>query len=635
MIRLGRFNPVEGSLVIERNTLDMQVLAGEQVSAEALKAALTDSSPPGNGLLDLYAERLLLHALDSRDLEAAGIVTRLMDAHPELDERLYRILSDTLHVQPDAVYAIIRARLGDKPEPRWLPRLKLAALFSLRVAINDGGSETIVNWLTLVAREPAHYELSDVLHYGILAAQPRAHEDGELGRQLLVLAAKRDPAALDILLQDPLLLAALPNNFGNVVRDQNGDPLQLLQSRGPEMFLVAMARAARACNGAMFTPAAISQVWDLYINNNQPAALPPEYRAEAIVQEWAKHGIQYLSREALELLLSLMILNKRDDLVLQLIHQAEGAKTLLPFLATALESSQRALNDILDLVSRIITAGDLTPQQAASTYMTMLDNLEWRKEALPLAQQLARTLQQHPNIPMISREVAWHLLNLAAETRDELTARVAIKRLFNDQETFEDDNQLVEDMRRVNSQVAWSEPTRQLLTTWWRNFIHALPLARLQRFDRLLDGKRGLDEERSVLQTVLAVRRMLGTHSLHEFAQQVNAAHSVLEALAESFDMWSKRALNFDPEAVRAELDARSDEVSPQERQVLANNLKELAQLIATMGDNRTKAVLMRRGDELDRDLMSGEQPPHSAVDAMKWLSGYWAGMQDGENAET
>lgn len=634
MIRFGRFNPVEGLQVMERDTLDMRVLAGEDVPAEALKAALTDPTLPDNGLLDLYAERLLLHALDSRDMEAAAIVTRLMDAHPDLDERLYRILSDSLHVQPDAVYTIIRARLSENPDPPWLPRLKLAALFSLRVAINDGSSETIMSWLTLVAREPANYELNDVLHYGILAAQPRAHQDGELGRQLLVLAAKRNPAVLDTLLADAELLAALPDNFGKVVRDMDGDPLQTQQARGMEMFLVVMARAARARSSTMFTPPVVSQLWDLYINNNQPAALPAEYRAEAIVQEWARHGIGYLGEDALTRLLALMILNKRDDLVLQFFHQTDGAKVLLPALAGALESSQRPLNDVIDLINRIIAAGDLTPQQAASTYAAMLNSLEWRKETLPLAQQLARTLQQHPNIP-INREAAFHLLSMAAEARDELVTRVAVKRLFNDQEAFEDDTNLIEDMRRAGTLAAWNETTRQLVTNWWRGFVRTQSLSRLQRLDRLLDGKRGLDEERSVLQTVMAVRRLLGQRSLHEFAEQVAAAFSVLEALAESFDLLSKRAINFDPAAVRAELDARSDEISPQERQILANNLKELAQLIATMGDNRTKSVLMRRGDDLDRDLMSGEQPPHSAVDAMKWLSGFWAGMQGGDEAKT
>lgn len=619
--------------MVERDTLDMQILAGEQIPVDALKTALVDAPPSDRDLLYLYAEKLLLYALDSRDVEAAAIVTRQMDANPELDERLSRILNDTLHVQPDAVYAFVRARLNDKPDPRWLPRLKLAALVSLRVAINDGDTETMVNWLTLIAREPAAYELGDVLHYGILTAQSRAHEDGELGRQLLALAAKRDLTALETLLDDAELMAALPNNFGKVVRDMDGDPLQTMQARGMEMFLVAMTRAAQAGKGAMFTPQVISQIWDLYINNNQPAALPPQYRAEAIVQAWVKHGIQYLSRDALERLLTLMITNRRDDLVLQLIHQTDGSKAVLPFLANALESGQRATNETLDLISRIVAAGDMTPQQAAGTYVTMLNHLEWHKESLPLSQQLARMLQQHPTLS-VSRDVAWHLLAISGETRDELTARVAVKRLFNEQEAFEDDNQLTEDMRRVGSQVSWHESTRQLLTNWWRSYIRTQPLPRLQRLERALEGKRGLDEERGILQTLIAIRRMLGQHSLHDFADQVNAAYEVLQALAESFDWWSKRAVNFDQVTVRTELDDRGEEVTPQERQILANNLKELAQLIATMGDNRTKSVLMRRGDDLDRDLMSGEQPPHSAVDAMKWLAGYWAGIQDSENAE-
>ncbi|HEX2906441.1 MAG TPA: hypothetical protein VHO69_06240 [Phototrophicaceae bacterium] len=632
MILAGRlaFGFGEDTQVIERATLDMQVLAGEPVAPEALKAALTGALLPEENLLDLYAERLLLHALDTRDAEAVNIIAGLMDNDPRLDEHLSRILNDMLYQQPDTVYAFVRARLADKPEARWLPLLKLAALSSLRIAINDGTTETIMNWLTLVAREPATYDLGDVLHYGILAAQPRAHQDGELGRHLIVLAVKRDPVVLDILLEDRELLAVLPNNFGKVLRDHLGDPLQLLQARGPEMFLVAMARAARACAKWVFSAEVVHQIWEFYINNNQPAVLSPAYRAESIVQEWAKSGVRCLDREALPQLLVLMVRDKRDDLVLQLIHQTDGTKTLLPFLANALESSQRNFNEMLDLISRIIVAGDMTPQQAASMYVTMLNDLDWRKEALPLAQQLARTVQQHSTL-MVGSDILWHLATLGAETRDDITTKVAAKRLVSDLEAQEDDNQLVEDLRRLCGLVSWHEPACQALTNWWRGFLRAESLSRLQRLDKTLEGKRGLDDERSILQTLIAVRRVVGPHSLHEFAQQVNAAYSVLEALADAFDSWSKRGVTFDQMLVQAELEARSDDISPQERQILANNLKELAQLIGDMGDNRTKAVLMRRGDDLDRDLMSGDQPPHSAVDAMKWFSGFWAGMQTGK----
>ena len=47
------------------------------------------------------------------------------------------------------------------------------------------------------------------------------------------------------------------------------------------------------------------------------------------------------------------------------------------------------------------------------------------------------------------------------------------------------------------------------------------------------------------------------------------------------------------------------------------------------MAENRSKATLMRRGDDVDRLLMTGEQQPHSAVDTLKWMAGYLSGTQD------
>jgi hypothetical protein len=147
--------------------------------------------------------------------------------------------------------------------------------------------------------------------------------------------------------------------------------------------------------------------------------------------------------------------------------------------------------------------------------------------------------------------------------------------------------------------------------------------------DKALEGKRGLEEARSVLQTLSSVRKMMSGHNMPEFAQAVQTTYMVLTALSEAFDATSKRTITFDPQTARAELDAQADILPPQERQVLANNLRELALMIASMGDNRTRANLMRRNDEVDRELMKGEERPHSAVDAMKWLAGYWGGTQE------
>ena len=82
-----------------------------------------------------------------------------------------------------------------------------------------------------------------MVHYGILSAQERARSEPELAQALILLAVKRDQAALDTLLADDALLAAIPNALGAALRSGEGDPMYLLQTYGVDVFLVALARA--------------------------------------------------------------------------------------------------------------------------------------------------------------------------------------------------------------------------------------------------------------------------------------------------------------------------------------------------------------------------------------------------------
>jgi hypothetical protein len=619
---------VKDRILTEGESFEQPLATDDELSVETLKEGLTGEVPISDSVRQEYARQLLDHALHNRDAEASNMLAQAMENDPALDKLLDPILNDTLHEQPDAVYAFVRAYLAANFNPRWLPRLKLAAMYSLRVAINDTSTETIVNWLTLIAREPQPYDLNEVLHFGILGAQTRAHEDGELARQLVTLAARRDPASLDALLGDSDFLNALPNNIGRVLRDYTGDPLMLMQNKGLEIFLVGMARAAKAGVGAIFTPPVIARIWEIY-SGEQGAApgLPPSYQPEAIIQTLIASGSSTLSSEALQSLAALILENRRDDLIIALLEQEDGRTVLLPNLLKLLEQSQRPVSDRLSLIVRMVNAEYLLPQQAVDDYSAMLEKLEAQEDVLLVTQQIARTLQQFPAVT-VTAEMMWNLLSLGAEFKDEMVARVMVKSLLTEAKNLETEVDVAESLRRICAQVLWSETVRQSVTTWWRDYIRAQPLTRLGRLEKALEGKKVLEEERGILQTLSAIRKMMGQRTLEDFADNVNAAYNLLQALAESFDTPAKRALDFDALIARMELDGHWDQISPQKRQILANDLKELAQIIAAMGDNRTRANLMRRGDDLDRDLISGEQTPHSAVDSMKWLSGYWGGTK-------
>lgn len=620
-------------LVTERTALDARVMAGETLPPETLIAVLSADDQPQGELLHRYAEPLLLHALASRDADAALLVTHLMDADPTLDAALYGLLNDHLATEPDAVYALIRTRMADGSTETWAERLKVAALSALQVAITDGDSETAANWLRLIAREPASYDLGEIVHYGILAAAERARTDGVLGRLLIPLAARRDAEALDLMLSDRALLDAMAEttNLGRVLRDYDGDVLQTMQNLGYETFVIALARAAQARRKTLFVPGAIEQVWAT-ATGAQPVNVPPQYAPEIIIERWLEDGVNWLDEPALQTILTLAARDRRDDSFLSLAHQLTGRDSAIKLIGTALQRSGRPEGDLLALIAQLQTEGDLTAQQASDIYMRLLTAFEWRKSALPIVHQLVRTIQHHSGL-VVSQDVLWHLLDLADEQKDESIVRVIVRRMTADMEAVEDESVLAERLLRLVTETTWHAPTRQYVTTWWRTTMRNASLARLQRIDKALDGKKPLEELRTIVQTVIAFRKLLGKRNLQQLATDVATAYAIMQALSESFDPSPKRSVSFEQVTMRAELDARSNEITPHEQQILANNFKELGQLISSMGDNRTKASLMRRGDDVDRLLMTGDQQPQSAVDALKWLAGYLSGSQEKEDA--
>ncbi|MCZ2099885.1 MAG: hypothetical protein LC121_27205, partial [Anaerolineae bacterium] len=613
--------------VAERHALDAQIRAGEDVPPEALKAAMRDIPPEGE-LKRLYAARMLTQALEARDPESSQIVARAMDEAPELDAALYDQLQRDLDTQPDAVYSFVRTRLssGADPDGRWADRLKTAALASLRVAILDGDAETAINWLRLVAREPASYDLGEVLHNAILSAQERARTEPDLALALLLLAVRRDPAALETLLADDVLLAALPNGLGAALSRGEGDPLAILQTYGVEVFLVTLARALEARNPAMFTAGTMTQLWAIYASG---APNGSKYSAERLVNQLIGGGAAWLPGEALDTLLGAMLHDRRDDLSHQIIHQTSRRDDFLPVMVNAISQSERSDSDALALIAQMIAVGDLDQQAALDVYVGLLVAWDWRGSSLEIMEQVARTIQQHPHL-VLEAEVVWHLLAVAGEQKQEFITRVVLRRLTADLETLEDDDLLLDDLQRITALIAWSAAARAQFLAWWRGYVREQTMARLQRIERALaESRRPLDDLRTVIQSIIAFRRMLGKRSLAQFAEDVSTAYAVLQSMAESFDPSPKRPANFDPATIRLELDARADELSPHELKIFANNLKELAQMIAVMGDSRSKATLMRRGDDVDRQLMAGEQQPHSAVDTLKWLAGYLGGTQE------
>lgn len=620
----------EGLLtIVERHKLDLAVRQGDNVTAESLINVLESEVPLDSELRLQYVRLLLEINFDSRQTEEAEIIVGYLEAYPELEEQLKAVFDNALENQPDGLYAFVRVYLNQHEEidKKWLKRLHQAADNSMQIVIATGDPQTMLSWLNLLAREPVRYELGAILKEGILAAQSSAAESDDLGQGLLIFAIRRQSDILPTLLNDTALLSALPD-VQAAIHDFDTQAIDALATESRELFLLALVRAIEE-EQQVISPIAVRHLWQLH-TQQKTNSLPLQFRPLSIIKQLAANHATLLDG-ALVNLITLILLDGGDELFFELVPPLVESNILAGILVEAFQQSGRSVEAILSLINTLQMNEWLTPQQIVDTYTYLLVDRDWDNEALPFVEQLARILSIHTDADTTTG-VLWKLAELAAELKNEMMLRVATRRLLDDIAVMITEAQIIDSIMRLRRAAQWSNNSRANIIKWWREYVREQNIAQLQKLDKTLDNNRNNDDLRSIIQTTIALRRVIGTETLAEFAESISKTYRILQALSEGFDPNEKL---IDGATIRGEIDARSEELPDEVRHVLATNLKELAQLVTTLSDNRSKPSLIRSDESVERQLLSGEQQPQSAIDVMRWLSGYLDGVQKDDEVES
>ncbi|MCY3717846.1 MAG: hypothetical protein OXG92_15455 [Chloroflexi bacterium] len=608
----------------ERYRLDKHVAAGADVETAAVLAAVDSGAPPVGELRGFYFARLLQIALHKRDRAAGRRVAEEMAGDPQLEAQLLRQLDAMLDNQPDAVYVFIRNRLIDLGlEPGWITRLQTAARASLDVAIQAGDGGTLASWLELLTREPPSYELSGTLREGILQARARAYADGDLSLQLIMLAARRFPDIADDLCRDERLLAPLPEPRRQALQSPSAAHLATLADNDAGTLLLALRRGLGSSDAEepLVGLAAARRLWTFYAADER-INLPAEYQPGALIQVLMTQSSQLLTDDALDFLFARLLAGDDLELTTKAAEHLAGRELLFPRLTRTLERAAPPLEELIAIMAAVASIKSAPPQALADAYFSLLDQVRWDTQAQRMVEALARLLAKHPEATVPEHRL-WRLYESCQATRQESGCRVAVGMLLREYGEKEDPAALVNGIARLCRQVDWSKNLQELVKAWWREYAQSLTLAQLQRLERELDAQRGIEPQKQILKTALAMRRWLQSRDASEFSAAIQTAFTVVERLADAFD---SPPAEIDTHTIHSEVDALSQALTNEQRHILATNLRNLAQRITQMAENRSKPSLMRSDDSIDRQLMHGQAQPQGAVDMMKWVAGYLDG---------
>lgn len=609
---------------VRRYRFHQYVESSDEVLPSDLADALLDGHIPA-AWNEQYAAMLLPYALESRNSEWHSLLARKMDSNPAIDAQLETQLQEALNDTPDLVYAFARQRLSEGIEPNWLRRLHMAAEKSLGVALHDGGSEFVQSWLRLLAREPEAFELTDILFVGFRQAVIMAYDDGEFGYQVLLLAARFFAPILHELLDDAKFIAALPEHARRAFIDYDHDSIVALQNDSTSLFLLCVGQAVRAQISEAIDPAIIQRVWA--VANGEKRYNSRLIETPNTILQWLTRDTDWLSQVALESMLAQIVVNRDSGFFAPFTTHLAEKELLAEYLIGAFFRLPTNNNLILDTVSILTATERLTLSDAVTVYATLLEESGWTADSLPILQALARILNQNPDLtaPVLVLE---SMLQTSATHRDESTAKPAALRLLNHAITYPEPDKFVERVTFVFQNITWGDGVRAATLQWWRDYLQQQPTPQLSQLAGDIAGVRVLDDALTVLHSVMAMRRLLGDADTVTLVERINNAYQTLETLSDAFDSFNDSDNPFDPQTARDILGDTAEDLTPQQRQIFANSLKGMATLVISMNEKRTRPGIGRPAEKLDRQLITGEQSPQSAVDALKWMSGFFGGSQ-------
>lgn len=616
-------NPFEPlTWIVKHYQHRQRFLNQDNITLDELEAWLTETPLAPTDWLDDDVEALFEQALVTRETRIYPAIVQQLERSELLSARLAPILERNLKTCPDCVYGFMRIWASGAVElaPDFLDTLWASAQSALEVAIATRDAETILSWLRLIAREPAYYQLGEVLRAGIRQTVPLAYHDEHLAQRLIVLTVRFAVEMVEELLNDASFIIGLPSAFQNGLT--HGDPQGLAEIRAVsnKLFLVAMQQALKHKHVKAFEQGGLTAVLELD-QAETPLTTEPPYRPRDLVMVCIQHGCEWLSGEVLiELGRYLLVKNHRVEFR-QLCENLAKRRRLVGLLPQMLAHPVVGVNRMVDTFSMIFASEILPAQDLITLVLRLLDEIGWNKETSPLMEMLVRVVEEYPNQVQVLPETYFTLMTNAEKLNREDLAQFATLQLLHGTREMGDEGHLPR-AKQVFEQINWSASAVQVYLKWYREFANQQSTARLNALLKGLNGARIFEPIREVLHGILAVRRVMGKMDLANLSQQVDLTYHVLLAFSEAFDP-EQRSVKIDLPTVECQLKDLTKGASIQEREILADSLVRLATLISTLSDKRTKPGIGRRAEEVDRQLMSGKQEPVSALDMMKWMAGY------------
>ncbi|MGJ3237973.1 MAG: hypothetical protein ACFE0Q_04645 [Anaerolineae bacterium] len=621
-----------------RAKVDQSLANGMPVEVASVATILADDPTLTDEQRVMYARHLINFSLALDDLQYVDAVIATMNQHPDIEQEVYKYMSNALNSGQGAVIFETLVRWHDNPfSPTgndWQQLLQRASLAELDELIEDQDAEMISAYLDdmrLLGKRA-----TPIIGRVIDRALPLAKQDATIPTKILLLAIDHlDDASLQTLMNTPAFVQFLPADMRRL--------LTLFSQRDRPAPAGTLYRAVQSLPDDQRISALVALVKQAYTNQrielidersllalvkalNVNPTLIDGRMLTGIVEAMQTHTIANMKRPAPRLLLQLALLSQNYMALGTLmiaqsrdIYGAEDQHDYIQSIQETFAKTQLTASDALQAV-KALEALELNDIQIIAVILGALEGTRWSADLKPLADRVMRDVgDNHRLLEMLPAQVIYSLLKYISRRGNPQRLRIAA-RIMGSCAATDHNKTGLSVINHAYKMLAARDKTRPYAIEVVRQYVREAQEKPARHMISFYSDQLGADV-RKQLQLSYEFSNLMARMDWLTYASSLQITVDLLQALVNNYD---------DPNAqpnlgdARLQIEHLRRSSSLGQLRELSDDLRKLAHAIVVL--NQRHQQHSATSDKHKKAIATCSADPRSVLDIYRASGGYLLG---------
>lgn len=618
-----------------RSKVDQSLKNGMPVEVASVAKILAEDPTLSDEQRLMYSRHLINFSLALDDLQYVDSITATMHQHSELEDEVYKYMSQALDDGQGAIIFETLVRWQENPfsptSSKWQQMLAKSALSELDEIIENQDIDVISDYLDDIERIGT--QASSIIGRVIDRVLPFTDRDPSIPTKILLLAIRNlDDTKLQALMSSSRFVRPLPTDVKRMLalfsqRDRKAPPGTLFRAVQSipenERTIALITFVKQAYNNQRIDLIDERVLSELVKSLNTNPMLFDAQLVMGMVESIQTNTLASMKRPAPRFLLQLLLITRSYDLLgimitaqARDIYDSSDQVSLIQSIQETFSKTTLTAADAIEALEAL-AANDMGKISLTAAVLGALEGTSWSNELKPLADKAIRDVANSQRVlEILPSQSIYSLLQFCARQGDGKRLRIAA-RLMGSCAAYDKSKVGLTSVNHAYKMLDSSKRTRPYAVEVVRQYVREAEEKPARHMIKFYGDRLGEDIAKK-LKLSYEFSNLMARMDWLTYASSLQVTVELLQSVVEAYAKANARPTLGD---TRLLVDQFRKNLSLGQQRNLSKDLRQLAHAIVVLGQRHDRRS--SSNDKYNEAIVNGSSNPRSSLDVYRSVGGY------------